>query len=115
MSTPTPPPLRSISEAQRKNTFRTFIWILGGFLAVIGLLVATFSFQGRAARDYGSRAVQAAIASKPSPSISYEQPCADLLNMPLPDTVDKCVVRVISGTPEAILEVEGGRQYRITR
>ncbi|UQN06232.1 hypothetical protein [Deinococcus sp. QL22] len=115
MSKPTPPPVRTITDAQRKSTFRTFLWILGGFIATIGLLVATFSFQGRAARDYGSRAVQAALASQPSPSISYEQPCADLLNMPLPDTVEKCVIRVVSGAPEAILDVEGGRQYRMTK
>jgi hypothetical protein len=115
MSTPTPPPLRTISDAQRKTIFRSFLWILLGFFALIGILVATFTFQGRAARDYGSRAVQAALTSKPSPNISYEQNCADLLNTPLPDTVDKCVIRVMGGMPEAIVDVEGGRQYRITK
>lgn len=115
MSTPSQPPLRTISDAQRKTIFRTFLWILLGFCALIGLLVATFSFQGRAARQYGSRAVQAALASRPSPNISYEQNCADLLNTPLPDTVTSCTVKVVAGKPEALLNIEGGRQYRLNK
>ncbi|MFB9992119.1 hypothetical protein ACFFLM_09125 [Deinococcus oregonensis] len=115
MSPPSQPPLRTISDAQRKNVFRSFLWILVGFCALIGLLVATFSFQGRAAREYGSRAVQAALASSPSPNISYEQNCTDLLKSPLPDTVTSCTVKVVSGKPEAVLNIEGGRQYRLTK
>jgi len=115
MSTPSQPPLRTISDAQRKNIFRSFLWILVGFFALIGLLVATFTFQGRAAREYGSRAVQAALSSNPSPNISYEQNCADLLKTPLPDTVTSCTVKVTAGKPEVVLNVEGGRQYRLTK
>lgn len=89
---------------------RTFLLILLAFVAGVAVLVALFAWQGRAAREYGRAAAQAAqrvVLSAP------QTPCAALLRREPPATVQSCVVRLEAGQPSATLTLEGGRAFRI--
>jgi len=94
---------------------RTFGLILLAFLAGVLLLVAALSWQGREAREYGRAAVQAAGGQGSASAVSYTLACADLIGRPLPGTVQKCEVEVRDGQAGAVLTLEGGRVFRVTR
>ncbi|EYB68245.1 hypothetical protein DEIPH_ctg025orf0092 [Deinococcus phoenicis] len=90
---------------------RTFLLILLAFVAGVMILVAVFSWQGRAAREYGREAVQAAQRVGLSPDA--ETPCADLLKRPPPATVQSCVVKAAGGQATATVTLEGNRAFRV--
>lgn len=93
---------------------RTFLWILLGFLAAVGAMVAVLSVQGRAAREYGSLVLQA--AGPQNAQANFDRPCAQVLpGKAVPPNVLGCVLEVRQGQPTAVLRVEGDRQYRVTR
>lgn len=92
---------------------RTFLLILLAFVAGVLILVAVFAWQGRAAREYGRAAVQAAVAPGLSPNASYDVDCADLLKREPPSTVQSCKVSVKDGQATATLTLEGGRGFRV--
>jgi hypothetical protein len=89
---------------------RTFLLILLAFVAGVAVLVAVFSWQGRAAREYGQEAAQAAQRVGLS---GPETPCAALLKREVPTTVQSCVVRLEDGQPSATLTLEGNRAFRV--
>ncbi|WP_102125081.1 hypothetical protein [Deinococcus planocerae] len=93
---------------------RTFLWILVAFLALVGSLVASFAWQGRAAREYGLGAVRAAQQRGLSPTTPAGLNCAGLVNRPPPGPVERCVVRVENDRLAAILTLEGGRVFRVS-
>ncbi|ABF45300.1 hypothetical protein Dgeo_1000 [Deinococcus geothermalis DSM 11300] len=96
--------------ALASSGMRTFLLILLAFVAGIMLLVAVFSWQGRAAREYAREAVQAAERAGMS---APERECADLLKRRLPATVQSCVVRAEGEQRFAIVTLEGGRAFRV--
>ncbi|PTA68105.1 hypothetical protein [Deinococcus arcticus] len=124
---PSPPPspaaagpagrrdLREVTPEMRARTQRTFVAILVGFFALIGLMVATLSWQGRAVRDYAVRVAGAVQATQPSPQLSYTQPCTQALSEPLPRGAEACTVTVEGGRVTVTVTVQGERQYRVTR
>lgn len=84
------------------------------FLALVGSLVGYFSWQGRAAREYGREAVQAARQRGLTPTTPAGLDCAGLVNRPPPGPVERCVVRVENDRLAAILTLEGGRVFRVS-
>lgn len=105
--------LREISPAERGKAMRTFFWILLAFVGGIGVIVATLAVQGKAARDYGQRVVQAVQATKPSENVSYSQKCTEALPGPLPRGILGCDVTVDRGKVSVVLQAEGDKQYRL--
>jgi hypothetical protein len=105
--------LREVTPAQRSRSLRTFFWILLAFVAGIGVIVATLAVQGRAARDYGARVLQAVQATNPSGSASYALKCTAALPEPLPRGILDCGVTVDRGKVSVVLQAEGDRQYRL--
>ncbi|GAA5531662.1 hypothetical protein [Deinococcus aluminii] len=89
---------------------RTFLLILLAFVAGVMVLVAAFSWQGRAAREYGREAVQAAQRAGLS---APERLCTDLLSRKPPAGVQSCVVRAEDGQLSAVVTLEGGRAFRV--
>ncbi|MBZ9713094.1 hypothetical protein [Deinococcus multiflagellatus] len=119
---PTPPAglgghgeLREVTPEMRARTQRTFLGILVGFFALIGLMVATLSWQGRAVRDYAVRVADAVLVTQPSKQLGYTQPCTQALAEPLPRGAEDCTVTVDGGRVTVTVTVQGERQYRITR
>jgi hypothetical protein len=92
---------------------RTFVWILLAFVALVGVLVAVFSWQGRAAREYGLEAVRVVRERNLTPTGPGGLPCAELLNRPPPKPVERCVVTVEDGKLAATLTLEGNRVFRV--
>ncbi|WP_216318979.1 hypothetical protein [Deinococcus aestuarii] len=92
---------------------RTFVWILVAFLALVGILVTYFSWQGRTARDYGLEAVRAAQQRGLTPITPAGVNCAEVLGRRPPSNVERCVVRVENGRLAATLTLEGGRVARV--
>lgn len=111
--TPPAPPLREVTPEQRRRTARTFWLILLGFVAGIALLVATLSWQGRVAREYARDVLAAAQATRPSPDGSSARKCVEVRPGALPRGVLDCDVSVTRGRPQVVLQLEGGRQYRL--
>lgn len=105
--------LREITPAERGRAMQTFFWILLAFVAGIGVIVATLAVQGKAARDYGQRVVQAVQATKPSENVSYAQKCTEALPGPLPRGILGCDVTVDRGKVRVVLQAEGDKQYRL--
>lgn len=110
-----PPLLREITPEQRRRTQKTFLWILLGFAAGIGLMVATLSAGGRAVRDYG-KAVLQAIHTSPSVAVTRSgQPCQTVLPRSLPAGALGCQIELVGQDrhPEVVIRIEGDRLYRI--
>lgn len=105
--------LRDITPAERGRATRSFFLILLAFVAGIGIIVATLAFQGRAARDYGGRVIEAVQDTKPSENVSYAQKCTEALPGPLPRGILDCDVTVDRGRVSVVLQAEGDRQYRL--
>ncbi len=105
--------LREITPAERGRATRSFFLILLAFVAGIGVIVATLAFQGRAARDYGGRVLQAVQATNPSANASYGIKCVTALPGPLPRGILDCDVTVDRGRVGVVLQAEGDRQYRL--
>lgn len=87
---------------------RTFLLILLAFVAGVMMMVAAFSWQGRAARAYGQEAVRAALQA----DLRTETACAALLGHPPPSVVRSCAVKVEDGRATATVTLEGGRTFR---
>ena len=104
---------RDVTPAERGRATRSFFWILGAFVLGIGVIVATLAVQGKAARDYGQRVVQAVQATKPSENVSYAQKCTEALPGPLPRGILGCDVTVDRGKFSVVLQAEGDKQYRL--
>lgn len=109
MTLPNQAPLRDITPEQRARAQRSFLWILVAFVSAIGLIVAVLSLGGRAARNYGLEAARAAQQAH----LASDQKCRDLTGKPLPRGVLDCTVEVRQGQVEAVVQVEGDRQYRV--
>ncbi|ACO45768.1 hypothetical protein DEDE109153_03585 [Deinococcus deserti] len=107
------PQPRVVTPEERSRAMRTFMWIVVGFVAAIGILVATLSVMGRGMRDYGQAAARAVQATRPAPGTNFTRPCADVLNKPMPGGVVSCMVMVKNGQVTALLKVEGDKQYRV--
>lgn len=105
--------LRDITPAERGRAMRTFFWILLAFVAGIGVIVATLAFQGRAARDYGGRVIQAVRGTNPAANASYGLKCVTALPEPLPRGILDCDVTVDRGRVGVVLQAEGDKQYRL--
>ncbi|GGL67995.1 hypothetical protein GCM10010840_02440 [Deinococcus aerolatus] len=105
--------MREITPAERGRATRSFFLILLAFAAGIGVIVATLAFQGRAARDYGGRVMQAVQATNPSANASYGLKCVTALPGPLPRGILDCDVTVDRGRVGVVLQAEGDRQYRL--
>ncbi|MEF2277969.1 hypothetical protein V3W47_06620 [Deinococcus sp. YIM 134068] len=93
---------------------RSFVWILVGFLAFVGILIAVFSWQGRAAREYGLEAVRAAQERNLTPGGEEGLNCAEILNRLPPEPVERCVVGLEDGKLTATLTLEGNRVFRVS-
>lgn len=104
---------RDITPAERGKVTRTFYWILLAFVAGIGIIVATLAVQGKAARDYGGRVLQAVQAGNPSENASYSLKCVTALPGPLPRGILDCNVTVNRGKVGVVLQAEGDKQYRL--
>lgn len=113
MTFPEQAPVREITPEQRQRSQRTFWLILLAVVAGVGLIVAVLSVAGRAARNYGLEAARAAQTTSLSEHLSYDQKCRDLTGKPLPRGVLDCTVEVRQGQVEAVVQVEGDRQYRV--
>ncbi|WP_019586789.1 hypothetical protein [Deinococcus apachensis] len=92
---------------------RTFLLILLTFVAGVMVFVAVLSWQGRAAREYGREAVQAAARGGLSANAAYEVSCQELLKRKFPNTVQSCVVKVKDGRATATLRLEGQRTFQV--
>ncbi|MFC4427533.1 hypothetical protein [Deinococcus navajonensis] len=110
-----PRPLREITPEQRQRTLRTFLWILVGFAAGIGIMVAILSAGGRAVRDHG-QAVLRSIENRPAGTgVRSGQPCETVLPRALPPGALSCQIELV-GTdrhPEVVIRIEGDRLYRV--
>ncbi|MBZ9751927.1 hypothetical protein K7W42_13790 [Deinococcus sp. HMF7604] len=123
--TPPPPPapaglrgsgdLREVTPEVRARTQRTFLTIIVGFFALIGVVVATLAVQGRVVRDYAVRVAEAVQAAAPPSSVGYTQTCAQVLPGALPRGAQACEVAVDGGQVTVTVTVQGERQYRVTR
>lgn len=114
-ASPTPPPrepLREITPQERARIARTFVLLLIGFLAAVGVMVAYLSAGGRAARDYGDAVLRAAPSASSAPGTSGRQDCRTVLPGRVPRTVQSCVVEYTPRQIEVVVQVEGNRQYR---
>ncbi len=107
------PPIREITLQERQNTARTFWMITAGFVLLVGGVIAWLSVQGRSARDYGQEVKQTVLATKPSPSMSFQQSCSEALAKPLPTGIKSCEVNVDAGVPTITLNMEDGKQYKV--
>lgn len=92
---------------------RTFGLILLAFVAGVMIMVAAFSWQGRAAREYGREAARAMERTNPSPSASYLVDCTELVKRPAPKDVERCEVMVVNGQAVAQVRLEGGRAFEV--
>ena len=92
---------------------RTFGLILLAFASGVMILVAAFSWQGRAAREYGREAARAMEQTNPSPSASYLVTCTELVKRPAPKDVERCEVDVMNGQAVARVQLEGGRTFEV--
>lgn len=102
---------REVTPQQRKAATRTFGILLTGFLGVVGVMVAWYSFQGNSLRRYGLEVVQAVQATKPAPQLNYDQACKEALPKKAPQGIKSCEVEVRAGQVKVKLESENGRLY----
>ncbi|GGI81848.1 hypothetical protein [Deinococcus wulumuqiensis] len=114
MSAPSRPEQREITPAERCKMTRTFLLIVLLFLGGVAAMVAVMSVQGRAAREYGGMVIRA--AGPQSTQVNFDRPCTDVLpGKAVPPNVTACTLEVRGGAASVVLEVEGERQYRVTR
>ncbi|MFC4639514.1 hypothetical protein [Deinococcus hohokamensis] len=107
------PPLREITPEQRRRTQRTFVWILVGFVAGIGIMVATLSAGGRAVRDYGQGVLDDVRRSGSWGVPGNAQECSEVSNRRAPPGVTHCMVERHGQNYVVVLQIEGDRQYRV--